>query len=465
MPTIRDNAFILHVMDGVSNLQISITDHSITSGQPWENTPSVTNKGSNAWEITVRAGRKGSDGVAGWFRNQISGGIAIGCSTSESMPAELNFAFTCNLSFDYNNKRCQINGVVIGQGHNWMSQNNWWIGSRQLKKTGNVYMLSTDPGTDFNCNIAVSGVNEFYFSLNMTEWMGKLSQNTSLLALSVPGTHDSGTYKISSVIVGARCQNYDIGRQLEDGIRFQDIRLVNDSNTSDPLVLYHGFVSCDVSFGQVLDACDAFLKSHPSEVILMSVNNEKGGEDISANFITYLKKYDSLYYKGNTIPDLQQARGKIVFFYRFDLNVGTSGIDKNAVGVRFGPWQDDQTFESVNANQQKFYIEDNYQSYDTHKKAELVQANLERAVKTDTANQQILYLTFNSIAVGFMHHTPYQYAWGGLGIDPAMNPWLRDYTRYSGKKRLGIIPLDFYNNGGDNPVENGLINNIIQSNY
>ncbi|WP_294287749.1 phosphatidylinositol-specific phospholipase C [uncultured Chryseobacterium sp.] len=462
MPTIRDNDFILYMMEGVTNLQISITGHSITSGQPWENTPSVAGTGNNTWKITVRAGRKGSSGVADWFRNQITGGSAIGCSTSESMPGELNFAFTCTISFDYRNKRCQLPNIVIGQGHNWKSENNWWIGSKQLKEIGTVNRLSTSSGTDFNCNIAVSGVNEFFFSLNMMQWMGKIDPDTSLLSLSIPGTHDSGTYKIPSVVVGARCQNYNIRTQLEDGIRFYDIRLVNGSNSSDPLVLYHGFVPCDVSFGEVLNACDAFLKENPSEVILMSVKNEDGS-DISANFITYLNKYNSLYYRGNTVPDLQHAKGKIIFFYRFDLNVGNSGIDKNAVGVSFGAWQDNATFESANVQGQKFYIEDNYKSNDTHKKADEVKANLEKAVKTDAANQQILYVTFNSIAVGA--HTPYQYAWGGLGVDPAMNPWLRNYTPYSGKKRFGIIPLDFYNNGGDNPNENGLINNIIQSNY
>lgn len=197
----------------------------------------------------------------------------------------------------------------------------------------------------------------------------------------------------------------------------------------------------------------------------MSVNNEKSGQDISDNFIKYLKKYNTLYFQGNTIPNLNETKGKILFLYRFELNVGNSGIDKNKVGVRFGAWQDNTTFETTNANGQKFYIEDNYESYDTHKKVKYVQENLERAMQKNANNDAVLYVSFNSIAFGVGHHTPYQYAWGGLGVDPAMNPWLKQYTQYSGKKRLGIIPLDFYNNGGGNPIENGLVDNIIQSNY
>lgn len=465
MPTKQHNRFLLQMMEGVSNLKMVITDHCVSSGQPWENTPDIIQKSGNTWEIDVQAGRHGTDTVAQWFKSKISGGDAIGCSSNDALPAKLNFAFTCILSFDYQNRHCELRDVQIGQGHNSKLENNWWIGSRNIKKVSGTYILKTDGNMHFNCNVSVSGVNQFYLKLNESEWMSKLDQNVSLKALSIPGTHDSGTYKISSASFGARCQNYDIRQQLENGIRFLDIRLVNSSNSSDSLDLYHGIISCGVTFGNVLDNCQAFLKDHPSETILMSVNNEKSGQDISDNFIQYLKKYNTLYFQGNAIPNLNETKGKILFLYRFELNAGNSGIDKNKVGVRFGAWQDDTSFETTNANGQKFYIEDNYESYDTHKKVKYVQENLERAMQKNANNDAVLYVSFNSIAYGVFHHTPYQYAWGGSGVDPAMNPWLKQYTQYSGKKRLGIIPLDFYNNGGGNPIENGLVDNIIQSNH
>lgn len=467
MPTKRHNKYLLQMMDGVSNVRIVITDHCISAGEPWENTPDIIQKDNNTWEIDIQAGRHGTDTVAQWFKSKIAGGDAIGCSSSDSMPGKLNFAFTCTLYFNYKNKEYQLHTIQIGQGHNSKSENNWWIGSRHLHKVSGIYILDTDQQEDFKYEISVSGVNKFKFrsKLNTLGWMSKLDQKTSLTALSIPGTHDSGTFKISSASFGAKCQNYDIKHQLQDGIRFLDIRLVNDSNTLDPLRLYHGIISCDLTFGEVLNSCEAFLKQYPSETILMSVNNEKSGQNISKNFIQYLKKYSSLYYKGDTIPSLGEAKGKIVFFYRFDLDTDNSGIDKNKVGVRFGVWKDDATFETVNAHNQKFYIEDNYQSYDTRKKVKYVQENLERAAKKGSNNESMLYVTFNSIAFGVFHHTPYQYAWGGGGVNPAMNPWLETYTRYSGKRRLGIILLDFYNNGGGNPVENALIEHIIQSNY
>ncbi|MCJ7935428.1 MAG: phosphatidylinositol-specific phospholipase C [Chryseobacterium sp.] len=465
MPTKQHNRFLLQMMEGVSNLRIAITDHSISSGQPWDNIPGIIQKSGNTWEIDVQAGRHDTDTVARWFKDKISVGNARGCSSYDALPGKLNFAFTCTLSFDYHNRHCELRDIQIGQGHNSRSENNWWIGSRNLKKVSGNYILETGQELTFKCDISVSGVNQFYMKLNTSEWMGKIDVKASLPGLSIPGTHDTGTYKISPASFGARCQNYDISQQLENGIRFLDIRLVNSSDTSDPLSLYHGIIPCDVTFGEVMNACREFLKNHPSETVLMSVDHEKSGQKISENFMTYLKKYDSLYYKDNTVPTIEQAKGKVVFLYRFDLDTGNSGIDKNRVGVRFGPWQDDASFETENSNGQKFYIEDNYKSYDTHKKVKYVQENLERAMKKDAGNESVLYVSFNSIAFGAFHHTPYQYAWGGTGIDPAMNPWLKQYTQYAGKRRLGIIPLDFYNNGGGNPVENELVENIIQSNY
>ncbi|REC47678.1 hypothetical protein [Chryseobacterium pennipullorum] len=64
MPTKQHNRFLLHMMEGVRNLRIVITDHSISSGQPWENTPDIIQKSGNTWEIDVQEGRPGTDTVA-----------------------------------------------------------------------------------------------------------------------------------------------------------------------------------------------------------------------------------------------------------------------------------------------------------------------------------------------------------------------------------------------------------------
>lgn len=134
MPAKQHSRFLLHIMEGVSNLRMVITDHNISSKQPWENTPDIIQKSANTWEIDVQAGRHGTDTVAQWYKSKISGGDAIGCSSNNTLLDKLNFAFTCTLSFDYQNRHCELRDIQIGHGHNSKSENNWWIGSKNIKK-------------------------------------------------------------------------------------------------------------------------------------------------------------------------------------------------------------------------------------------------------------------------------------------------------------------------------------------
>ena len=63
---------------------------------------------------------------------------------------------------------------------------------------------------------------------NNPNWMeiyAKKLKDKKIINLIVPGTHDSGTYRVFNVIKDvAKCQNFSIKRQLELGIRYLDIR-------------------------------------------------------------------------------------------------------------------------------------------------------------------------------------------------------------------------------------------------
>lgn len=128
MATIRENDVILDI-EGVSDVTLILNDYSITSGQPWDGISTKKESGSQ-WVITARAGRKGSTNVADWFRSKTDGddGLVVGCDSYDDTPRDLNFAFMGNLSFKRNGKNLTIFNVVLGQGHNIMQRNNWWIG-------------------------------------------------------------------------------------------------------------------------------------------------------------------------------------------------------------------------------------------------------------------------------------------------------------------------------------------------
>ena len=72
-------------------------------------------------------------------------------------------------------------------------------------------------------------------------WISKLNQNTPVSMLSIPGTHDSGTYDpdfIGQFSFSSQCQSWTIKGQLESGIRYFDLRVkYNDKGT---IITHHG---------------------------------------------------------------------------------------------------------------------------------------------------------------------------------------------------------------------------------
>ncbi len=370
---------------------------------------------------------------------------------------------------------------------------------RQCKNRG-IY-ISDPEGADgpFDIDFVSVTINEVDDTAN---WMGSISnQNLKLSQLSIPGTHDSATKYVGTLtrLGGVLCQDTDIPRQLNDGIRFLDIRLNNSwaieslfdpssfgdfpyphetaMGHNEPLILSHGSISCGITFSQALEVCIDFLKAHPTEVILMSVKSEGKSDDISSDFEKYLECYRDIFYFTETVPTLAEAKGKIVLFYRFEY----TPIDKvkfGGTGIRLEINNNTYTYYK-NRQNLYLYVEDHYQQFDTHNKVENIRYLLDRATastvpsssertdagstdedeseKTDgestdkqpTSNDDISYLTFCNIAIG--GHYPIQYAWGDAfnTVDPIVNVWLKEYlVRGYDDRRLGIVIMDFYNNSG-----------------
>ncbi|WP_310603190.1 phosphatidylinositol-specific phospholipase C domain-containing protein [Anaerosporobacter sp.] len=286
-------------------------------------------------------------------------------------------------------------------------------------------------------------------------WMSRLSDSLSLRDLSIPGTHDSGTECVAKGI--AHCQNHSILKQLEEGVRFLDVRLKKDGGT---LKVVHGIVDCKIDFKKVLEWCLNFLETNPRETILMCVKND-GDANIAQLFLDHVNdsKYKSLFLQTNKVPTLGDARGKIVFFRRF--NSGDIE-DYKEFGINWiVGWKDNTVFD-INTDQgDKFTVEDCYNESNTNKKLDVVKKTLGKSLN-DSAR---MFVTFCSIASGYgrLINTPYRYAWGGGTVDPAVNPKVYEYIAYRGyNKRFGIVIADFYNDEG---ADNYLVDSIIRSNF
>ncbi|WP_445710114.1 hypothetical protein [Flavobacterium sp.] len=125
----HDNKFELKMV-GLSDFNFTVTDYHITDGQPWDGITTSSNKKEAI--ITVKAGRKGSEPTAKWFKTAIGNGSAIGCQTIDKLPTELNFAFKGTMSFSHGKDLFVGKDIVLAQGSTAGSRNNWWIGGPNM---------------------------------------------------------------------------------------------------------------------------------------------------------------------------------------------------------------------------------------------------------------------------------------------------------------------------------------------
>jgi 1-phosphatidylinositol phosphodiesterase len=168
-----------------------------------------------------------------------------------------------------------------------------------------------------------------YPSANLPCWMKELKDETPLSALSIPGTHNSPTYY--KALPSVRCQAVSPKSQLENGIRFFDIRVQPQSPTDlskDGLILVHGVFPISLTGTKYLrDLTNPtldFLARNPSETLIMSLKREGAGNATDQQLSQILHKHyatdSAKWFTEPRIPTLGEARGKIVLLRRFRLD-------------------------------------------------------------------------------------------------------------------------------------------------
>lgn len=169
---------------------------------------------------------------------------------------------------------------------------------------------------------------------NPAAWMKEFSDDTSLSALSIPGTHNSPTYH--KALPSVRCQAVSPREQLENGVRFFDIR-VQPQNPSDAkndeLNLVHGVFPISLTgpkkFRGLLNQVREFLKQNPSETVIFSLKREGAGDATDQQLSQILRDHYigsanseavNNWYTDPRVPKLGQVRGKIIIMRRFALS-------------------------------------------------------------------------------------------------------------------------------------------------
>ncbi len=255
-----------------------------------------------------------------------------------------------------------------------------------------------------------------YFS--HPNWLKDVSDLTPIKDVNIPGTHDSvALYSIAGV--AGQCQSLSLDNQLNIGVRFLDIRLQLVRNE---LIAVHGIVDQKITFTSIVNTCESFLKTNPSEFIFMSVKEEEKSKNSSITFEEALKKFTgSEYWSTDTsLPVfVGPARKKIHLISRYQ---------GSTIGVpAYDGWKVNDSF-----NMNGIYIQDEYKLKSIeHKKS---------VIKTCFEESTLLYQMKINFLSGYLENSfPPSYA---PSVANVINPWIMDELKLYPNNR-GVVLFDF----------------------
>ena len=213
------------------------------------------------------------------------------------------------------------------------------------------------------------------------DWMAELPATVPLSELSLPGTHDTMAQIGTDLVL---TQTLSLADQLASGIRVLDIRC---RHIADVFAMHHGAIFLGTFFGDdVLAVVIEFLQAHPTETVLMNIQEEHDAENNTRTFTETFESYMTIYgaqhfWTPTSNPTLADVRGKIVVLDQFSPLV-ESGLTKyglhwdslniqNFFGLCFQP--------------------------ELHNKWELVKAHIDAANTGDEATIYVNFLSASTI--------------------------------------------------------------------
>lgn len=297
--------------------------------------------------------------------------------------------------------------------------------------------------TNYECSQVVTedNVNCFniYERVDLDKWMARCGGSALLSSLNIPGTHDSGAYRSSSGLdaqMMAKCQSRDIREQLDNGVRYLDIRC---KHVSDRFEIYHGVISQALSFDDVLGQVTGFLQRNPTESVIFAVKQEgqrkgKCTRCFAETFLWYADRWNmNNWYLGDVIPTLRRVRGKMVLVRRF--SVERLPPRQQKLGLDLSMWtSNNDTIEQLEPDRFMYHIQDVYRT-NNQDKIEQIRASFHLAREAEREN----CLVINMLSKSDIPVTPLTLA---KQINVRFNVFLT-LQQNGTKVRTGIIVMDF----------------------
>lgn len=264
-------------------------------------------------------------------------------------------------------------------------------------------------------------------SVKGNNWMSGVKDDTPLTEISIPGTHDSGTKNVD-LPIWSKTQTLSITEQLNIGVRYFDLRLEHVSDVYYNAQIVHGSSNCwngnggHLTLYEVLEDMYAFLKSNPSETLIVSVKQDYG-DDINAlaNDVNTLIDLNSNYwFTGSYTPTLGNVRGKCVLATRIS-EVG------RGISLSWG----DQGSDGAAVDSGWMKVQDRYKMSASSK-----WSNAAKPMLDEKKTSGVWYVNFMSTTGG-----------GIAGVESnasSMNSYFRTYEMMN-NKCYGIVVLDYAN--------------------
>lgn len=291
--------------------------------------------------------------------------------------------------------------------------------------------------------------------MDYSNWMKEIGDHTLLSEMTIPGTHDSGTFTLplpdpilSPVVTPfAKTQSKNFTEQFNSGCRFLDIRC---RHINDSFAIHHDVVYLQMNFNDVLKDCIAFLDKHPSECLLMLVSDahataENNKLSFTDTFLNYYRQNPSVWHTDLPIPAMGEVRGKICLLRGHTFSWDPRDQKSNpAMGLHFNMWEKASGSCPLHSGQELRYENlaglAKYYPGEIDTKWNVVRENIEKCQRDDDKNH--FYCTFSSGYAGLI--TPELMAEG-------VNKYMREQLRYDGR-RMGLVVGDFVDASYTHPL-------------
>ena len=366
---------------------------------------------------TVKAGsnsQQNKENVKTIFRATVTACVALVLAIGMT-PVLKSKAFAKTTIEDANNAvRTQVENTLPVQSFN----------ADEWKKYNDEQAKKQSDHASAVANIKAEGKN----------WQSNVDDSTAISQLTIPGTHDSATFNPKGATKSlAKCQDKNIQKQLEAGVRAFDFRYVYKNGEFQlwhgyGLTIINGYECMDdsgkhqLTLKSVLTTIKDYLAQNPSEFVFINFQKE-GGDKKDAELASLQDSFgvvqDSNYSNTTT---LGSVRGKIL---------NGSGFMQKASGI-YNNWECSVSDKVSNLN-------------DVFKKAP--------EVKYGNNTQIEQKCTYTNIS----WHSPKFFTTPGDYADDVKAKFLNSnpYAKY-GQKAYGVVLYDF--------PTSAILNNTINAN-